>query len=290
MPGETREVAFDAGPGDYRLRTLEAGGQRNLTHEGGGFPAVIADGEGIDGGEAMPAGTLRLVNRGAVSRTVVVESRAWAADVLTAHQATTMQCFRDLFPDQILRPGEDMAVGNVTLMFTDLKGSTALYERLGDGAAYRLVREHFAFLAAAIRCHDGALVKTIGDAVMAAFSDPAQAVRAALAVQREIKDFNARQAGEGVIIKMGMHAGPCIAVTLNDRLDYFGSTVNLAARLQGESAGEDIVLSETLAVDPAVAPLIAGQMPGREEVRVKGFNDPVPFIRLKPVDSGSTAA
>ena len=290
MPGETREVAFDAGPGDYRLRTLEAGGQRNLTFAGGGFPAVIADGEGIGEGEAAAAGTLRLVNRGAVPRTIVIESRAWAADALTAHQATTMQCFRDLFPDQILRPGEDMAVGNVTLMFTDLKGSTALYERLGDGAAYRLVREHFAFLAAAIRRHDGALVKTIGDAVMAAFSDPAQGVRAALAVQSETGDFNARQGGEGIVIKMGVHAGPCIAVTLNDRLDYFGSTVNLAARLQGESAGEDIVLSETLAVDPAVAPLIAGQKPGRETACVKGFAEPVPFIRLSPVRSGSAAA
>jgi class 3 adenylate cyclase len=283
MPGESREVAFHPGHGSYRFRTLEAGGQRDHIHEGGGFPAVIADGETVIAGEAGPAGVLRLVNRGAAPRAIVVESRAWTADALTAHQATTMQCFRDLFPGQILRPGEDMAVGNVTLMFTDLKGSTALYERLGDGAAYRLVREHFAFLAAAIRRHDGALVKTIGDAVMAAFSDPAQAVRAALAAQRGVKDFNARQAGAGVVIKMGVHAGPCIAVTLNGRLDYFGSNVNLAARLQGESAGDDIVLSESLALDPAVAPLIAGRPAGRETVPVKGFDEPVPFIRLRSV-------
>ena len=199
---------------------------------------------------------------------------------MTAHRATLLQAFRDLLPGEALRPGEDIAIDNVTLMFTDLAGSTALYERIGDGRAYRLVRDHFAFLAATVRRHNGTLVKTIGDAVMAAFSDPADAVRAALSVQDEVRSFNAEQGGDAITIKIGLHGGPCIAVTMNDRLDYFGSTVNTAARLQGQSLGADVVLSQSLATDPAVAPLLADRRRTAEQARLKGLAQPVPFARL----------
>ena len=171
-------------------------------------------------------------------------------DALTAHRVTTMQAFRDLFAAEALRPGDEAAISNVTLMFTDLKGSTELYERVGDAAAFRLVRQHFAFLARVVRANNGAIVKTLGDAIMAAFADPADAVRAAQAIQEEVTEFNEASGGEDIVIKLGLHGGPCIAVELNDRLDYFGSTVNMAARLQGESVGSDIVLSEAIVNDP----------------------------------------
>ena len=102
----------------------------------------------------------------------------------------SLQVFRDLFAEATLRPGDEAAVGQVALLFTDLRGSTALYERVGDAAAFNMVREHFAFLAAIVRDHDGAVVKTIGDAVMASFGDPADAVRAALDMQARIAEFN----------------------------------------------------------------------------------------------------
>ena len=191
-----------------------------------------------------------------------------------------MQSFRDLFSDQVLRPGDEVGIDQVSLLFTDLKGSTALYERIGDAAAYNLVRHHFAFLAEIVRLEDGAIVKTIGDAVMAVFRDPGAAMRAALAIQARIADFNAERGDGGIVIKVGLHAGPCIAVTLNDRLDYFGTTVNLAARLQQQSGGGDIVLSETLAADPEVEALIAPKEPRCETTSVKGFAKPVPFRRI----------
>jgi class 3 adenylate cyclase len=219
-------------------------------------------------------------NRGVGDCGIVIESREWVADALTAHRATLLQAFRDLLPGEALRPGEDIAIDNVTLMFTDLAGSTALYARIGDGPAYRLVRDHFAFLAAAVRRHNGTLIKTIGDAVMAAFSDPADAVRAALEVQDTVNDFNAGQGEEALTIKIGLHGGACIAVTMNDRLDYFGSTVNTAARLQGQSRGGDVVLSETLAADPAVAALLADRPRSAEQAQLKGLADAVPFERL----------
>src|SRR3546814_12604021 len=122
---------------------------------------------------AADGGAVRLVNRDTRRRIVVIESREWVRDALTAHRATTFQAFRDLFSDQVLRPGDEIGIAHVTLMFTDLHGSTALYQRIGDAAAYRLVREHFAFLASTVRHHDGAIVKTISQGTMAAFPNPA---------------------------------------------------------------------------------------------------------------------
>ncbi|OOK73386.1 adenylate and Guanylate cyclase catalytic domain protein [Mycobacterium kansasii] len=77
-----------------------------------------------------------------------------------------------------------------------------------------------------------------------------------------------------------MHAGPSVVVTLNDRLDYFGSTVNMAARLQGQSAGDDIVLSHAVANDPAVREIVADVPQRHETVMLKGFAAPVGFVRL----------
>ena len=286
QPGEERHVEATLVPGVYRLRTVEVGGEVDIDYGGGRFPSVIVDGSSVTAGP--PTDGLLLRNAGATERTVVIESRAWVTDALTAHEVTTMQAFRDLFGAETLRPGDDVEINQVTLMFTDLKGSTALYSRIGDARAYGIVREHFAFLARAIRQHDGAIVKTIGDAVMAAFAAPADAVRAALAVQREIGAFNQASSEGGVIIKLGLHEGPCIAVTLNDRLDYFGSTVNLAARLQGRSEGDDIVMSATLARDPAVKQLLRGLPMTAEAATLKGFDTAIPYFRIRsPVISDS---
>jgi class 3 adenylate cyclase len=289
-PGETRELPAVLPRGDYRLRGLHPGAEVLLEWREGGFPELIVDANGVSAGAPSPDGIITLVNRGDGERTVVIESRDWVRDALTAHRVTSMQAFRDLFATEALRPGDEVGVSHVTLMFTDLRGSTALYARIGDGRAYRLVREHFAFLAETVRNNNGGIVKTIGDAVMATFSDPADAVRAALAVQGNAARFNRAQrlgAADSVVIKLGLHGGPCIAVTLNDRLDYFGSTVNLAARLQGQSAGGDIVISQSLAEDSAVAPLLRDVPSTVERATVKGFAAPVAFLRLQP--SPSTA-
>src|SRR5262249_12322531 len=159
--------------------------------------------------------------------------------------------------------GDEGRISRIAFLFTDIKGSSDLYNQVGDARAYGFVREHYAVLTRAVRDHDGAVVKTIGDAVMAAFTDPVAALDAALAIRAGIAAFHrqlaAEEGGSGVaiVVKLGLHCGPCIAVTLNDRLDYFGRTVNLAARLQNESRGGDIVLSEALAAEPGIAERLA---------------------------------
>ena len=282
-PGERRtlEAHFVAGP--YRYRTLAPGPEVEV-ELGDQLPALILRDGMIEAG--APAQRLVVENRSRRAQIVLVESRAWVAEALTADRVSTLQAFRDLFSDQVLRPGDEVAVERVTLMFTDLRASTALYGRIGDASAYHLVRDHFAVLTSEVRAHEGAIVKTIGDAIMAAFARPADALRAALAIQRALAGFNAEHPGAAVAIKIGLHSGPCIAVTLNDRLDYFGSTANLAARLQSQSQGDDIVLSESVARDADVAPLLGGLTQHQEAAALKGFDKAINFLRLTPGPKG----
>ncbi len=276
-PREKRGVTLELPAGSYRLRTLHPGAFVDVEHRGGIFPGVRATDKGI---EALPpgqwsgeAGTIAFVNDAGFELAALIEDRTWTREALTAPEVISLQAFRDLFAEATLRPGDEAGVSQVALLFTDLQGSTALYERVGDAKAFNMVREHFALLASIVRDHEGAVVKTIGDAVMASFGDPAHAVKAALAMQTKIVDHD-------LVLKLGVHAGPSVVVTLNDRLDYFGSTVNMAARLQGQSAGGDIVLSRTVADDPAVRPLLAGLRACEESVALKGFTDPIRFVRL----------
>ena len=268
-PGERRKVEMELAPGSYRVRTLHPGPSRDFEVAAvsamRGWRRTSSSWEALDAPE--------FVNDTASEIAILVEDRTWTRDALTAPEVISLQAFRDLFAAATLRPGDEAGVSQVALLFTDLQGSTALYERVGDAQAYNIVREHFALLAAIVRDHDGAVVKTIGDAVMASFGDPAHAVKAALAMQAKLQDHD-------LVLKLGVHMGPSVVVTLNDRLDYFGSTVNMAARLQGQSTGGDIVLSRAVADDPAVQQIIASLPRRDEQVQLKGFDQPTGFVRV----------
>jgi class 3 adenylate cyclase len=276
-PGEKRSVDLDLPPGPYRLRTLHPGTFVDVVHDprhgGGAFPGLRVTPTGIEAIAPGKPGTIAFANDAGFEAAALIEDRTWTREALTAPEVISLQAFRDLFAEATLRPGDEAGVSQVALLFTDLQGSTALYERVGDAAAFNMVREHFALLASIVRDNDGAVVKTIGDAVMASFGDPAHAVKAALAMQARIVDHD-------LVLKLGVHAGPSVVVTMNDRLDYFGSTVNMAARLQGQSQGGDIVLSRVVAADPAVRPLLSGLRAQEESVALKGFADPIPFVRM----------
>jgi class 3 adenylate cyclase len=287
QPGETRELKATLPHGPYRFRTLEPGPEAEIDWRSGGFPELILDDGTVTAGAPAAPGMLRLANRARRPLIAIIEDRSWVADALTADHVTALQTFRDLFSDDVLRPGDEVAVGRIALLFSDLKGSTALYQSIGDASAYHLVRDHFAFMGKVIREHEGAVVKTIGDAVMAAFVSPTRAVEAAIDIQRQIAAFNREShveegASPPIVIKLGVHSGPTIAVTLNDRLDYFGSTVNMAARLQGQSDGGDIVLSPEIAEDATVAPILSGLSVARDQASLKGFDQPIMFFRLRP--------
>ena len=279
-PGERRRVPVHLEHGRYRFRTLEPGGEADIEWAGGGFPAIIADGTSVLAGAPAEPGQVILQNDADHALTLIIEERMWTRDALTAKRATALQAFRDLFTEEILRPGDDVEIDNITIMFTDLKGSTALYERIGDPRAYHLVREHFAILGHAVRQNDGVLVKTIGDAIMAAFIDPVDALNCAVHIQTDFASFNHGRPAEPVVVKIGLHSGRCISVTLNGRLDYYGTAANKAARLESQSEGGDIVLSPEYASDPQVAEALSIFALREEQTVFKGYDEPVRYLRI----------
>ena len=159
---------------------------------------------------------------------------------LTAKRLLSNQTFRDLYRTDTLDVDQRLKITSLTFLFTDLRGSTELYERVGDLVAFDLVREHFRVLNEIVAAEAGAVVKTIGDAVMATFPTPDRAVAAALRMRDAMRGLNEERGREDLILKIGIHEGPCIAVTLNERQDYFGQTVNIASRVQHLATSREI--------------------------------------------------
>ncbi len=193
---------------------------------------------------------------------------------LTAKRLLTSQTFRDLFRTETLDVDQRLKITSLTFLFTDLQGSTALYDRVGDLAAFDLVRAHFRLLLEIVAGEAGAVVKTIGDAVMATFPTPDRAVAAALRMRDAMKALNDEHGREELLLNIGVHEGPCLAVMLNDRQDYFGQTVNVAARVQGLADPSAILATEPVVSDEAVKRLLAarGGEQGRRRRELRGVS------------------
>ena len=199
---------------------------------------------------------------------------------LSGKRLLMTQTFRDFFRSEVISATEGIAVLDVALVFTDLKGSTALYERIGDLNAYIQVQRHFQHLLDATVAHHGAVTKTIGDAVMAAFVTSADAVQAALDMREAVDQLNRDRPQRDFILKIGVHRGAAIAVTLNERLDYFGQTVNIAARVQNLADGDEICITEEVYGAQGVAEIIAPYSLTKSEAALKGVSKPMPVYHL----------
>jgi len=190
---------------------------------------------------------------------------------LTAKRLLTNQTFREIYRTSTLDVDQRLKITSLTFLFTDLKGSTDLYERVGDLVAFDLVKEHFKVLHEVIAAETGAVVKTIGDAVMATFPTPDRALAAALRIREAMRKLNAEHKSEDLLLKIGIHEGPCLAVTLNDRQDYFGQTVNIASRVQGLAVSRSILATGAVVEHPTASALLESDgikpMPRRLPVR-----------------------
>ena len=276
-PGEQRELTLPLEIGNYRLRALELPGSLSVVVSADGPPSarIVAASQGWNG-ELLQIGersALEFNNETEAEQLIILERTAWTDQATTAAEVTALQIFRDLFSTEALRPGEQISVGTLTVLFTDLKNSTRLYREIGDATAFGRVMNHFDLLRKSIAEHDGAIVKTIGDAVMAVFRRPVGALTAIIEAQNALA--NPTDGSMPLALKAGIHTGPCIAVTLNDRLDYFGSTVNLAARLEGLSNGCDVIISRTMYDDAEFSQLLEeGKFEATPfDISVKGFDD-----------------
>jgi class 3 adenylate cyclase len=272
-------------PGPYRFRTVEAGAEADGDIGADGVvPTLVARGSDILLEGANGRDELAIRNESDRPLAFVIEDRNWAQDALTGERVIAMPAFRRLCPEQLLRPGDNAEIGWIAIMFTDLQGSTKLYNALGDATAYNLVRDHFAFLSDRVQQNHGFVVKTVGDAVMAAFSRPDDAVRAALAIQDDVASFNSARGGgksaTPIVLKLGLHAGSCIAVTTGDVLDYFGETVNIAARLEHQCRGGEVIISDAVLADPEAREALAGRSVTEDSATLRGLNELARFVRV----------
>ncbi|MCB8981094.1 MAG: adenylate/guanylate cyclase domain-containing protein [Ardenticatenaceae bacterium] len=290
-PGEQRSLNLTLDFGRYRARTMGLPGsqQWQVAHEGVAETAVHLTPTGWEPEVTSLAQdvTLELVNDTPNEQLFILEELAWSDQAVTAAEVLTLQKFRDLFGQEHLQPGEQFSVGSLTVLFTDLRDSTRLYREIGDAPAFGLVRNHFDVLRDTIAAEDGAIVKTIGDAVMAVFRRPVSALRAMMAAQHILA--NPPNGERPLQLKAAIHAGHSIAVTLNERLDYFGTNINIAARLEKFSQGDDMIISHFVYCDPEVQELLHDMKAPLQatpfEAQLKGFDDEwFNLWRISPAD------
>ncbi|GAB4214721.1 MAG: hypothetical protein OHK0022_53640 [Roseiflexaceae bacterium] len=296
--GENLPLKLRLPAGVYHLRSrqlpargalvVEAQAQANGARVLFGAETVEVDGASITAGEV----TLHLENRSPQGLMVHLEQSAWTAQAASAALVTSMAEFRQLFAADVLAPGMGLSVRNLTLLFSDLLGSTMIYDTVGDALAYARVRDHFDAMRAAIERHNGALVKTIGDAVMAVFTSAEDAVEACFEIQQEFVAGEIAQGRPALKVKLGLHSGPCIAVNANNILDYFGSTVNIAARVQSESIGGDLVITPDVYSDPGVQRVLAREQAPQEAFQrtLKGVSQGFTLYRLWPQPAAAALA
>ncbi|MBC8001656.1 MAG: adenylate/guanylate cyclase domain-containing protein [Opitutaceae bacterium] len=290
-------------------------GQRR---EAGSKSVIVCNPESFDGGDMGDTGggsTVEVVNPSDYEILLVLERVDANDDILTAAEVTNWQDFRDLFATEVISPEEQIHVGQQVVLFTDLRGSTAMYCGIGDAPAYAVVRDHFKALSEAIRAQHGTIVKTIGDAVMAVFSRVDEALAAVRAMhlavsganpsledddtamlvrrmQSSLADLSVPGHRPALRLKSSLHLGPCLAVNANDRLDYFGSTINLAARLVDCCYGNDLVVSDDLFQCPETQRFLDSCQLRAEpgEATFRGFQDTLKIWRIRMVSSAGNSA
>lgn len=288
--GGSVELWAPSKAGRYRL--FVRGGPASILRVGpDGASSLVAKsvGETLEPAQAdiQPGASITVQQDDTRERHVKLERVDFKQAAATAHHVSMMPEFRRQFAREVLRPGLTLRISRVALLFSDLTGSTALYTEVGDARAFKVVQSHFELLNRLLSEHSGVLVKTIGDAVMAAFVREEDAVGAAQAMHREFGAFRQSEPDAvGVRLKIGVHAGPCYVVTANGVLDYFGQTVNVAARLQGAADGGELVMADELAEKAAMNSWLAPAL-RREQfsAELKGLRDPLIAARIL-IDDG----
>lgn len=260
--GERIELELELSEGVYGLRGPQLPWTVEIPVRGSSGPRRweidLTPGRTPVGPAGLRAGAQVLVLTNGYDRELVVrvERTASRGDALTAARAASLALFRELFPDEVLAPGRLATVSTVTFLVTalDPDQADALYRDRGDARAFGVIHEHFRLLGDAIRRGGGAVVKTRGEELVASFSDVTAAVRTALELPGRLA---ADESTRPLRLRIGVHRGPAFATTVNDQLDYFGTTARQAARTLDLARGGDLVLTRAVSADPEVAALLS---------------------------------
>jgi class 3 adenylate cyclase len=270
LPGKRVTERADLRPGTFYVRALAGGKGQDVDVAAGQGLAISVD-SGTLSARAVSADdgiALVLESSADTPRVVLLERSGVDAHAALGSVVASFSDFLDLFATEAPATGVELTIAHLALLFSDLTGSTALYGQVGDARAFAIVQEHFRDMTEVVVKHHGAVVKTMGDAVMASFTSETDAVAAAIEMLRRCRD---RHGSLGVSAKLGVGAGPCLAVRANDHLDYFGTTVNLSARLQARADSGQLVVTRELGAQPAIQALIAPYGPTPFKAALKGI-------------------
>jgi class 3 adenylate cyclase len=205
---------------------------------------------------------------------LALEEMEWGSEVLTAARVTNWQEFRELFPGEVVSSSEPMPVGCQVVLFTGLRGCTALYQSMGDAPGHAVVQNHFKVLAEVVRAHHGAVVKTMGDALMAVFSRVEEGLAAVGQMHERLPEASPNPSLSARLwLKSSLHAGPCLAANANGSLDFVGAAVNVAARMVECCQGGDLTVSDEVYQQAAMAEFLAraGKATEARELRIGGL-------------------
>lgn len=273
-----------------RYRLLLRGGATHplfVRADGATEGTLTVSSEGFSGPDTWrPEARLSLeILPGGGDRHAKLEHRSFESLAVTVYELSTRPGFQRRLSGVLLKPDASLKVGRATLLFTDLRGSTAFYGRVGDAKAFRTVQDHFDLLRDIIEAHQGSVVKTIGDAIMASFPTETAGLAAALLMLERFERFLERDPElSGLGLKLGLASGPCYAVTANGALDFFGQTVNTTARIEGQAgAGELVVPVEFLEALGLSEGPEGAQVVERFSVTPKGLEHPLHLARLRAV-------
>ncbi|TGK39572.1 adenylate/guanylate cyclase domain-containing protein [Leptospira andrefontaineae] len=279
--GETYNSKLLLSPGVYRLRV---NGEKNyslleIKEEVPNETLVWKTDEVPEQIEIADHPKLILENLSSSRKGFVIEERKEDQDCLRPTDLFNFQDFRDLFSQEALSTDLQLDIGMQTILFTDIVGSTKFYYNKGDSGAFSEVRYHFVEVYKVVREFQGAVVKTIGDAVMAAFPSPSAAVEASVRLQEFFSEENTETP---IRIRISLHTGPCLAVNLNSNIDYFGNTVNFAAKLQAIADGGEIAFSEAVFRDKQIRQLMTekGWKVKRVKFHQSWINEETPAYKL----------
>lgn len=290
-PHSRREVSVTLPEGAFTLRTTMVRYRTSLPAKPGARLQVtlgpktlqVAPAEGAAAEEGTVS--LLLVNDTAHEEEFSLERADWLPEAALGKDVLSVPDFHGLFSAEAPAAGMELSIGSMVVLFTDLTGSTSLYEQIGDARAFALIEQHFQTVERAVTSHEGAVLKTMGDAVMATFPRAGLAFAAALQMVRDTEQLHSHH---GLRLKVGLHEGPCLAVRANQRLDLFGSTVNLAARLQGQARGGQVVLLESLFQHPDIAERVREERldATRFEAELRGVSERQSCVAVTAVGAG----
>ncbi|PWN05084.1 hypothetical protein DDZ15_16125 [Rhodohalobacter mucosus] len=271
QPGEKRFVRINLDEGNYRITSNGTKGAVNVTVQKDGAPhaSIVFSNWDLEDQRLTLISEPYLILRNKTEEPITVICEDVHPDnyYVAASEVCSLPQFRHLFPAELIRDKESISANNLTVLFTDLFNSTDLYSANGDQSAVSLVMNHFDVLQQVISEERGSIVKTIGDSVMAVFPRPIYALRAFNRAQDIFSHSDSTNSS--IHLKGGVHSGNCVAVTLNDRIDYFGNTVNIASRLVDHARGDEIVISDEVYTCPDLRSFL---MTKRRNVRIHHFD------------------